>query len=89
MTGYHGGQIVKGGFYLKRATWELESVARGGGNLPGNEETRYSRVPLPAVMAAGPLMGLVYVISLPIVFCLAFGYFLARQVGQTLKTARR
>ena len=89
MTGYHGGQIVKGGFYLKRATWELESVAKGGGNLPGNEETRYSRVPLPAVMAAGPLMGLAYVISLPIVFCLAFGYFLTRRVGQKLKIARR
>ncbi len=89
MTGYHGGQIVKGGFYLKRATWELESVAKGGGNLPGNEETRYSRVPLPAVMAAGPLMGLAYVISLPIVFCLAFGYFLTRRVGQKLKITRR
>ena len=89
MTGYHGGQIVKGGFYLKRATWELESVAKGGGNLPGKEETRYSRVPLPAVMAAGPLMGLAYVISLPIVFCLAFGYFLTRRVGQKLKITRR
>ena len=89
MTGYHGGQTVKGGFYLKRSTWELESVARGGGNLPGNEETRYSRVPLPAVMAAGPLMGLAYVISLPIVFCLAFGYCLTRRVGQKLKIARR
>ncbi len=89
MTDYHGGQIVKGGFYLKRSTWELGSVPRGGGNLAGNEETRYSRVPLPAVMAVGPLMGLAYVISLPIVFCLAFGYFLTRRVGQKLKIARR
>lgn len=89
MTGYHGGQIVKGGIYLKRATWELESVARGGGNLPGNKEARYSRMPLPVVMAVGPLMGLAYVISLPIVFCLAFGYFLTRWVGQKLKIARR
>ncbi len=85
MTDYQGGQIVKGGCYLKRATWELEPVAREGGNLPGNEETRYSRVPLPAVMVAGPLMGLVYVISLPIVFCLASVYFFVRWVGQKLK----
>ncbi len=89
MTGYQGGQAVKGGFYLKRATWEFESVARGGGNLPGNKETRYRRVPLPVVMAVGPLMGLAYVISLPIVFCLAFGYFLTHWVGQKLKIARR
>ncbi len=85
MTVYHGGQIVKGGLYLKRATWELESVANRGGNLPGNEETRYSRVPLPAVMAAGPLMGLAYVISSPIVFCLASSYFFVHWVGQKFK----
>ena len=85
MAGYHGGQTVKGGFYLKRATWELESVAKGGGNLPGNGETRYSRVPLPVVMSAGPLMGLAYVISLPIVICFVFSYFFVRWVGQKLK----
>ncbi len=85
MTDYHGGQTVKGGFYLKRSTWELESVAKWGGDLPGNKETCYSRVPLPAVMAAGPLMGLVYVISLPMVFCLASSYFFVHWVGQKLK----
>ncbi len=88
MTGYHGGQIVKEGFYLKRATWEFEFVAREGSTLPGNEETRYRRMPLPTVVVGGPLMGLAYVISLPIVFCFAFGYFLAQRVGQTLKTVR-
>lgn len=85
MAGYHGGQAVKGGFYLKRSTWEFESVAGRGGILPGNKETSYSRLPLPAVMVAGPLMGLAYAISLPIVCCLAFGYFLVRWVGQKLK----
>ncbi len=89
MTGYHGGQIVKKGFYLKRATWELEFVTGGGNILPGEKETPYIRVPLPAVMAVGPLMGLAYVVSLPIVFCFAFGYFLTRRVGQKLKIARR
>ena len=89
MASCYGGQTVKSGLYVNLSTWELESVARGGGNLPGNEETRYRRVPLPSVMVAGPLMGLAYVISLPIVFCLAFGYFLTRRVGQKLKIARR
>ncbi len=89
MTGYHGGQTVREGFYLKRSIWEFESVGRGGNILPGNKETLYIRVPLPTVMVAGPLNGLVYVISLPIVFCLAFGYFLTCRVGQILKMARR
>lgn len=85
MAGYHGGQAVKRGFYLKRSTWEFESVAGRGGILPGNEETSYSRLPLPAVMVAGPLMGLAYAISIPTVYCLSFVYSLARLVGQKLK----
>ena len=87
MAGYHGGQAVKRGFYLKRSTWEFESVVGRGGILPGNKETSYSRLPLPAVMVAGPLMGLAYAISLPIVYCLAFGYFLARRAGGKPKVA--
>ena len=86
MAGYHGGQVVQGGCYLKRATWEMESVARGGGTLPGNEETRYSRLPLPAVMVLGPLMGLAYAIITPIFYCLAFVYSLIRRGGQKLKS---
>ena len=85
MTDYHGGQVVKKGIYLKYSTWEFESVAGGGGILPGDRETRYISMPLPAVIVAGPLMGLAYLISLPIAFCLAFSYFLARRVGRTVK----
>ncbi|MEE9399142.1 MAG: hypothetical protein V3V23_02640 [Dehalococcoidales bacterium] len=88
MVGYHGGQTVKAGLYLKRSTWELESIARGGGVLSGNKETYFRRLPLPAVMVVGPLMGLAYVISLPILFCLVFGYFLARLVGRKLKVTK-
>ncbi len=86
MAGYHGGQVVKGGFYLKHSTWEFESVPRGRGNLPGNKETSYSRLPLPAVMVVGPLMGLVYVFSIPTAYCLSFVYSLVRLVGQKLKS---
>ncbi len=85
MAGYYGGQVVKGGVYLKHPTWEFEAVSRGGGNLPGNKETSYSRLPLPAVMVVGPLIGLVYAFSIPTVYCLSFVYSLARLVGQKPK----
>ncbi len=65
MAGYHGGQTVKEGFYLKRSTLEFESVTKGGSILPGGRETRYIRVPLPAVIVAGPLAGLAFIIFLP------------------------
>ena len=77
MKGYHGEQEVKGGFYLKHSTWEVEPVARGGGILPGDEEVRYTRLPLPTVMVAGPLAGLVFLIFLPFVGIIGITGFLA------------
>ena len=85
MIDYHGGQAVSKGYYLKRSTWEFDSVARGGGILPGNKETHYSRVPLPVVVVGGPLMGLAFIIFLPLIGTLGIIGFLAyksRQWGQ-------
>lgn len=76
MTVYHGGQAVVDGVYLNQSTWELESVAAGGGILPGGEEAQYIKLPLPVVIAGGPLLGLAYIVLLPILFWLAFAYFL-------------
>ena len=87
MAGYYGGQAVKGGFYLKHSTWQFESVATEGGVLPGNEETKYRRLPLPVVMGVGPLMGLAYVVTMPTVFCLAFCYSLARLIAKKVKVS--
>lgn len=87
MASYHGGQFVREGLYMKRSTWEFESVAKKGGVLIGNKETSYSRLPLPFMMVAGPLMGLAYVLSLPIACCLSLTYSLTRRVGQKFKIA--
>jgi len=84
MARYYGGEVVKVGSYLNRSTLEIEMIAKEGGILPGNKGTRYSRLPLVAVMAAGPLMGLAYVVFLPVVYCLAFVYFFGRWVVHKL-----
>lgn len=83
MSDYHGGQSVKTGLYCNSTTWELESVTREG-ILPGTEEARYRRLPLPTVMVIGPLIGLAYVLSLPVIFVLVSGYLLTRKTGQRL-----
>lgn len=92
MTGYRGGQTVREGFYLNRSTWELERVTGAAGILPGDERTRYVRLPLPVLVVAGPLMGLAYVLLLPLVFWLVFAYFLAGVaprygIGRTARSA--
>ncbi len=89
MAGYHGGQTVKEGFYLKRSTWEFVSIAREGGILPDNKKTSYRKLPLPTVMVAGPLLGLAYVIFVPILYCLSLGYIFTRLIGQKIKVTRQ
>lgn len=88
MTAYRGGQDVEGGSYLNHSTWRFESIPREGGILSGENNMNYSRVPSPALMVAGPVMGLAYIIILPTVFCLSIGYLLVRWVGWRLKTAK-
>jgi hypothetical protein len=85
MARYFGGQTVKEGFYLNRSSPELVSIARWDGVLPGDEGTRYTRLPLPAVMVVGPIMGFVYVILLPLVTCFALISCSIRWVANRLK----
>ncbi len=76
MIDYHGGQAVSKGYYLKRSTWEFDFVAKGGGILPGNRETHYSRVSLPVVVVGSPLIGLAFIIFLPLIGILGAAGFL-------------
>jgi hypothetical protein len=88
---YHGGERVHSGAYLNTRTAEFASIPRGGGELPGAGQTMYIRVPAAAVMFVGPLMGLLFVILLPLAGVLAIPvvFFrllqrLGREVGGAL-----
>jgi hypothetical protein len=85
MMGYHGGQTVKGGCYLKFFTWQFVSIASEGGVLPGDKETRYGRLPLPVLMFSAPLIGLAYIVFSPTIYCLTSLYCLARLIGYKFK----
>lgn len=77
---YHGGEWVKSGAYMNTRTAEFASTPRGGGELPGQAGARYIRVPVAVVMFAGPLMGLLFVILLPLAGVLAIPVVLFRSV---------
>lgn len=85
MAKYHGGEIVKEGIYMEHSKWRLESIAKGGGSLPDNKQTRYSKLPTPALIVVVPLMGLVYALSVPTVYCLVFIFSLIRLGGMKVK----
>lgn len=75
MTRYHGTDQVKMGFYWNRARWEIVTIPKGGGVLPGGHDVRYIRFPLILVMLLGPVVGAAYVIFLPLIgFAMLFGF---------------
>ncbi|MEK7848026.1 MAG: hypothetical protein AAB270_03795 [Chloroflexota bacterium] len=87
---YYGGDKVKGGAYVNLRTAEFTSIPKGGGTLPGALQARYIRVPAIAVVFAGPLMGLAFVILLPLAGVLAIPVVLYRvlqRVGREMGRA--
>ena len=75
MTHFHGGEEVKAGFYWNPAGWEIVSLAKKGEALPGTKETRYLRLPLVLLMIAGPILGGLLVVFLPLIgFVMLFGF---------------
>jgi hypothetical protein len=75
MIRYHSSDYAKGGFYCNTSRWEIITVPKGGGSLPGGNEEHYIRLPLFLVMLLGPLMGGLYVVFLPLIgFVMVFGF---------------
>lgn len=65
MTTYTGTQTVDNGLYLNAATYTLTTM-NAPGALPGNELQKYYRVPMFLMLVAAPLLGLAFVMFLPL-----------------------
>ncbi len=81
MTTYSGNQQVKSGYYLSTRSFAVEVIGDQGGTLPGDTTTRYLAVPFPALLAIAPVVGLGFVLSLPLVGFALVGYALVRRVS--------
>jgi WYL domain len=66
MTRYHGGELVKAGFYWNPAGWEITTTKKGEA-LPGTKENRYLRIPTILLMVVGPLLGALMLVFLPLI----------------------
>ena len=66
MTTYTGTQAVESGLYLNLKSFSISTMNKGG-VLPGTELDRYRRVPMLVMLAAAPLLGLTYVMFLPLI----------------------
>ena len=64
MRHYKGTEKVEPGLYFNPRQWSFKSIDDEG-PLPGSKDETYRRVPMLALLVAGPFLGLAYVIFLP------------------------
>ena len=87
MWRHRGGSRVKWGFYWNLAKWEIVTVPREGGVLPGAREHRYVRVPILLLLALAPVMGGLYVVFLPFIGFAMVLSFAGRKTAGALQRA--
>ncbi len=75
---YGDGQLVPQGLYWNRKTWELTDIPEEGGRLPAGDGATYYHVPVLWAMVLGPLVGLAFVIFLPLAVPAFILYSLAK-----------
>ena len=76
MTRYYGNENVEPGIYFSLEHLSFVSMDESG-QLPGSAETVYRRVPAIALLVVGPLVGLAYVIFLPLIGFVMLGRVVA------------
>ena len=89
MRTYTGTETVEGGYYLNTRDWKLEVVDAPNGVLPGDDGARYTRVPALAMLAVGPLMGMVFVMLLPFIGLWVVAEQTWRKLGPGLRATAR
>lgn len=89
MKQYKGGQQTQGGTYWSLKTGEFIAVPGEGGILPGEANRTYVRTPMALVIIAGPAMGLLYLIFLPLLGIVGLAGFASQRLAQKVRQMGR
>lgn len=81
---YHPGALAPSGTYLNRKTWELVQIPEGGDYLTLGEGVTYLRLPLLVVLALGPLVGLAFILFLPLAVPVVALYLAAKVIARNV-----
>ena len=84
---HSGGTFAPCGTYLNTKEWEFHSVPRQGDYLEG-EGVTYYHVPVLAVMVLGPLIGLAFILFLPVAVPVVLMYAVARRLVLSIRGLR-
>jgi hypothetical protein len=83
-----GGQVVGNGTYWDMTTGFRVDMDQEG-SLPGGKNAKYVKTSSGVIMLAGPILGLVYIIALPILGVVtAFGLLLQKTLGGVFNFGR-
>jgi hypothetical protein len=86
MFPYHGGDTVRGGFYLNRRTWAIAVVNREG-VLAGGPEDCYAKIPTLAALIVAPVAGAAFAMFLPFIGIAMVLDLVARKAWRRLRMA--
>jgi hypothetical protein len=79
------GTRVKSGYYFNSKRWAFARVENDGEALPGVKSDRWTRVPVPLMFAAAPVLGGVFVVAFPLIGAVAVGIAIGRKLGGGVK----
>ncbi len=90
MKRYCGGDKVQRGTYFAYPSLEFHSIIREGDSLPVLTKGWYVNLPGPLMLVAGPLLGLAFIIFLPLIGIVAVaGYAGKHLLLPALRTGAR
>jgi hypothetical protein len=81
-----GGHTVKAGTYWNMVNGSRTDLAEEG-TLPGGQDTLYVKAPSIAVLAAGPVLGLLFAVFLPFIGIAMAATLLIKKLGEGLRDA--
>jgi hypothetical protein len=67
MATHTGNSKVHGGYYLSTSSFGIEVIGEAGGTLPGPATRKYVAVPFPALFLVVPVVGLAFLMFLPLI----------------------
>ena len=84
---YSGGTFVPGGTYFNMKRWEFMAVPKEGDVLE-DEGVTYYRTPMFLVLGLGPIVGLAFILFLPLAVPAVLLYGLGRRLSQFIRGHR-
>src|SRR3972149_1584790 len=85
---YQGGEVVPAGTYWNPRSGEVAQFGEEGGKLPQVEGEFFRGHPA-AILVVGPLLGLFYLIFLPLAVPIILGQYVAQRTARGMALAFR